>query len=232
MCRRGICPSEGSCRFTCHCRSRAAAAPEQGRYPMEHERRVFVTRPIAPPALRRLAQAARVELWDDDLPPAHDELLRRLARADAVLSMVSDRFDAATIAVLPQLAAISNLAVGVDNIDLAAATRAGIPVGHTPGVLTETTADLAFALMMAAARRVVEADQFVRAGRWRTWTPRLMLGRHLWGATLGIIGWRAIGQAVARRAGGFGMRILYVSRRAPAPAPANPAGAECVALAQ
>jgi len=200
--------------------------------PVPRERRVFVTRPIAQPALRRLAQAARVELWDDDLPPAHDELLRRLARADAVLSMVSDRFDAATIAALPKLAAISNLAVGVDNVDLEAATRAGIPVGHTPGVLTETTADLAFALMMAAARRVVEGDQFVRAGKWRTWTPKLMLGRDVWGATLGIIGWGAIGQAVARRASGFGMRILYVSRKDPDPAPANPPGAERVDLAR
>jgi glyoxylate reductase len=178
----------------------------------KRERRVFVTRPIAHPTLRRLAQTARVELWDDDFPPAHEELLRRLSRADAVISMVSDRFDAATIAALPHLQAISNLAVGVDNVDLEAATRAGIPVGHTPGVLTETTADLAFALMMAAARRIVEGDQFVRAGRWRTWTPKLMLGRDLWGATLGIIGWGAIGQAVARRATGFGMRILFVSR--------------------
>ncbi|MBV8361527.1 MAG: D-glycerate dehydrogenase [Deltaproteobacteria bacterium] len=194
------------------------------------ERRVFVTRPIAQPALRRLAQVARVELWDDDFPPAHDELLRRLARADAVLSMVSDRFDAATIAALPNLAAISNLAVGVDNVDLEAATRAGIAVGHTPGVLTETTADLAFALLMAAARRVVEGDQFVRAGKWRTWTPKLMLGRDVWGATLGIIGWGAIGQAVARRASGFGMRILYVSRKGPDPGPANLAGAQNVDL--
>jgi glyoxylate reductase len=181
--------------------------------------------------LRRLAQAARVELWDDDLPPPHDELFRRLARSDAVLSMVSDRLDAATIASLPHLVAISNLAVGVDNIDLEAASRAGIPVGHTPGVLTETTADLAFALMMAVARRVVEGDQFVRAGKWRTWTPKLMLGHDIWGATLGIIGWGAIGQAVARRAAGFGMRILYVSRKGPNPVTAN-AGAECVDLAR
>jgi glyoxylate reductase len=200
------------------------------RDPMQRERRVFVTRPIAQPALRRLAQAVRVELWDDDLPPAHDELLRGLGRADAVLSMVSDRLDAATIAALPHLIAISNLAVGVDNVDLEAASRAGILVGHTPGVLTETTADLAFALMMAVARRVVEGDQFVRAGKWRTWTPKLMLGRDVWGATLGIIGWGAIGQAVARRGAGFGMRVLYVSRRSPEQAPTNLAGAECVDL--
>jgi len=199
--------------------------------PTQPERRVFVTRPISQPALRRLAQAARVELWDDDLPPSHAELLRRLVRANAVLSMVSDRFDDATIAELPNLAVISNLAVGVDNVDLAAATRAGIAVGHTPGVLTETTADLAFALMMAAARRMVEGDQFVRAGKWRTWTPKLMLGRDVWGATLGIIGWGAIGQAMARRASGFGMRILYVAHQNVDSEP-HPSGAECVALAR
>jgi len=181
----------------------------------ERQPKVFVTRKIAQPALRRLAQAARVELWDDDFPPSHHELLLQVGRAEAVLSMVSDRFDSATIAQLPNLQAISNLAVGIDNVDLPAATRAGIPIGHTPGVLTETTADLAFALMMAVARRVVESDQFVRAGRWRTWTPRLMLGRDIWGATIGIIGWGGIGQAVAQRATGFGMRILYVSRSDP-----------------
>jgi len=172
-------------------------------------RRVFVTRPVADAALRRLAETARVDLWDDDAPPPHDELVVHLRDCDAVLSMVSDALDAATIAATPRLAVISNLAVGVDNIDLVAATRASVAVGHTPGVLTETTADLAFALMLAAARRVAEGDRFVRAGRWRIWTPRLMLGRDVWGATLGVIGWGQIGQAVARRAAGFGMRVLY-----------------------
>ena len=179
--------------------------------PKPSHRRVFVTRPVADAALRRLAETARVDLWDDDAPPPHDELAVHLRDCDAVLSMVSDRLDAAAIAAAPRLAAISNLAVGVDNIDLAAATRAGVAVGHTPGVLTETTADLAFALMLAAARRVAEGDRFVRAGRWRMWTPRLMLGRDVWGATLGVIGWGQIGQAVARRAAGFGMRVLYAA---------------------
>ena len=181
--------------------------------PFPTTKRVFVTRPIAEIALRRLAETARVELWDDDMAPPHDELVTRLAQADAVISMVADRFDAATIAGLPRLAVISNLAVGLDNIDLAAATRAGIAVGHTPGVLAETTADLAFALLMAVARRVAEGDRYVRADRWHAWTPRLMLGRDVWGATLGIIGWGAIGQAVARRATGFGMRILYAAHQ-------------------
>ena len=176
--------------------------------------RVFVTRPVAEAALRRLAESARVDLWDDDAPPPHEELVQHLRECDAVLSMVSDRFDAATMAGAPRLIAISNLAVGVDNIDLAAATEAGIAVGHTPGVLAETTADLAFALLLGAARRVAEGDRFVRSGRWRMWTPRLMLGRDVWGATLGVIGWGQIGQAVARRASGFGMRVLYAGRPA------------------
>jgi glyoxylate reductase len=176
-----------------------------------NHRRVFVTRPVADIALRRLAEHARVDLWDDDAPPPHDELVVHLRDCDAVLSMISDRLDARTIAAAPRLVAISNLAVGVDNIDLTAATKASVAVGHTPGVLSETTADLAFALMLAAARRVAEGDRFVRAGRWRMWTPRLMLGRDVWGATLGVIGWGAIGQAVARRAAGFGMRVLYAA---------------------
>lgn len=183
-------------------------------------RRVFITRPIAEAAMRRLAESARVDLWDGEMPPPRGELIERCRHADAVLSMVTDRFDAAAIEALPRLGVISNLAVGVDNIDLDAATRAGVAVGHTPGILTETTADLAFALLMAAARRVAEADRYVRGGRWRTWGPRVMLGHDVYRATLGIIGWGGIGQAVARRAAGFGMRVLYV------PGPHHPAPAD------
>jgi glyoxylate reductase len=175
--------------------------------------RVFVTRTIAPPALARLRSAASVDLWRDETPPPYRELVRRLAHADAVLSMVTDRIDAAAIASAPRIRAISNLAVGVDNIDLEAATTRGIAVGHTPGVLTETTADLAFALLMAAARRVAEGDRYVRARRWRAWHPGAMLGTDVFGATLGIIGYGAIGRAMARRATGFGMRVLCVSRK-------------------
>jgi glyoxylate reductase len=190
----------------------------EGRTP--HEPRVFITRPIAEAAMRRLAESARVDLWDDDMPPPRDELIARSRQADAVLSMVTDRFDDAAIDSLPRLGVISNLAVGVDNIDLDAATRAGIAVGHTPGILTETTADLAFGLLMTAARRIAEADRYVRGGRWRTWGPKVMLGHDIYGATLGIIGWGSIGQAVARRAAGFGMRVLYV------PGPHHPASAD------
>jgi glyoxylate reductase len=185
----------------------------------QHDLRVFVTRPIAEPAVRRLAAIARVDLWDDEMPPPQAELRARSRRADGVLSMVTDRFDAAMIRGLPRLRAISNLAVGVDNIDLDAATGAGIAVGHTPGILTETTADLAFGLLMAAARRISEGDRYVRMGRWRTWGPKVLLGRDIHGATLGIIGWGAIGQAMARRAAGFRMRVVFLpGRRATRPA--------------
>jgi glyoxylate reductase len=124
--------------------------------------------------------------------------------------MVTDRIDADAIAHAPHLRVISNLAVGLDNIDLAAATHSGIAVGHTPGVLTDTTADLAFALLMTTARRVAEGDRQVRAGKWRTWGPKVLLGPDVHGATLGIIGFGAIGRAMAMRATGFGMRILYL----------------------
>jgi len=128
--------------------------------------------------------------------------------------MIADKIDARMIADSPRLRVISNLGVGVDNIDLDAATRAGVAVGHTPGVLTDATADLAFGLLMAAARRIAEADRYVRAGKWRTWGPMTLLGRDVHSSTLGLIGFGAIGQAMARRATGFGMRVLYLEHQA------------------
>ena len=173
-------------------------------------RKVFVTRAIDPAALMRLCRVAAVRVWDEEMPPPVMELRRALAGADAVLSMITDKIDASVIAGAPRLRVISNLGVGVDNIDLAAATRAGIAVGHTPGVLTDATADLAFGLLMATARRIAEADRHVRAGKWRTWGPMTMLGRDVHSSTIGLIGFGAIGQAMARRATGFGMRVLYL----------------------
>jgi glyoxylate reductase len=178
-----------------------------------HRPLVFVAREIEPAPLSRLARVARVDLWRDEMPPSAAELRHHLHDADGALTMLTERIDAKVIASAPRLRVISNFAVGVDNVDLAAATRAGIAVGHTPGVLTETTADLAWALLMATARRVVEGDRYVRSGRWRTWGPRILLGTDIYGATLGIIGWGAIGQAVARRASGFPMRVLYAAHR-------------------
>ena len=140
---------------------------------------------------------------------------------DGLLCLLTDPIDAAIMdAAGPRLRVISNHAVGFDNIDIAAATARGIPVGNTPGILTDATADFAFALLMAAARRVAEGERFVRAGHWRTWGPSLLLGPDVHGATLGIIGFGRIGQALARRAAGFDMRILYCDPTAP---PADPA---------
>lgn len=169
--------------------------------------RVVATWPL-PAALEALALHCDLEVAPEGAAPPPDAL----AAADGLLCLLTDRIDGGFLARAPRLRAISTVSVGVDHIDLAAATARGIPVGHTPGVLTETTADLAFALLLAAARRVVEADRFVRAGGWRSWRPDLLLGRDVHGATLGIVGFGAIGRAVARRARGFGMRVLAWSR--------------------
>ncbi len=172
--------------------------------------KIFVTRRIPEEGLHLLEAACTVDLWPEDRPPSREALLARVRGVEGILSMLTDRIDAAVMdAAGPQLKVISNYAVGYDNIDIPAATARGIPVGHTPGVLTETTADFAFALLMAAARRLIEADAFVRAGRWKTWEPQRLLGVDVYGSTLGLIGLGRIGRAVARRALGFGMRVLY-----------------------
>jgi len=201
--------------------------------PSRIRRTVFVTRKIDAGALKRLRSAARVLVWGNEMPPPASALRSALTNSDAVLSMVTDRIDARMLANAPRLRVISNLAVGVDNIEVEAATRAGIAVGHTPGVLTEATADLGFGLLMATARRIAEADRHVRAGKWRTWGPMVMLGRDVHSSTLGLIGFGAIGQAMARRATGFGMRVLFLRhpRRTPKPVrDGNFAGAVAVSL--
>jgi len=172
--------------------------------------RVFVSRRIPSEALVSIADACDADIWEEDLPPARDELLRRVAGCDGVLTLLTDRVDDAFLdAAGSGLKVVSNYAVGFDNIDVAACAARGVAVGNTPGVLTETTADLAWALLMAAARRLPEGDRYVRDGHWKTWGPLLLLGPDVHGATLGIVGFGRIGQAVARRAQGFGMHILY-----------------------
>ncbi len=169
---------------------------------------VFVTRKISPEALARLDGVVDMDVWPEELPPPYETLTARSRGKDGILCLLTDRIDARFLhETHPKV--ISQMAVGVDNIDLKAAADAGIPVGNTPGVLTETTADFTWALLMAAARRVVEADKYTRAGKWKTWLPLGLLGYDLYGATLGIVGFGRIGQAVARRAKGFGMKILY-----------------------
>ena len=171
---------------------------------------VFVTRIIPDEGLDPIRAALDVDLWEDDLPPPRDELLRRVAGKDGLLSLLTDTVDDELLdAAGPQLKVVSNFAVGFDNIDVPALTKRGIPAGNTPGVLTETTADLAFALLMAAARRIPEGVDYVRQGHWKTWGPMLLMGVDIHGATLGIVGFGRIGREMARRGRGFGMRILY-----------------------
>jgi glyoxylate reductase len=174
--------------------------------------RVFVTRSLPGPALDRLASEHDADIWPDRLPPPRDDLRSRTSRAEGLLSLLTDPVDAELIAACPDLRAISNYAVGVDNVDIEAATARGIPVGNTPGVLTESTADLALALMLGIARRLAEGQAFVPAGEWVTWEPDLLLGHDLHGATVGIVGLGRIGQAVERRVEGFGCQALQNSR--------------------
>jgi D-3-phosphoglycerate dehydrogenase len=170
---------------------------------------VLVTKRIFPEALEYLRQHAEVEYHDSQESYPPDELLKRLNAKDGVVSQLTDKFTAGVMQALPQLRVIANVAVGFDNIDIQAATERNIIVTNTPGVLTETTADFAFALLMAAARRVAEGDRFLRAGRWREWSVDLLCGHDIYGRTLGLLGMGRIGQAVARRARGFQMRVLY-----------------------
>ncbi len=193
--------------------------------------RVFVTRGLVGASLARLAEAGHeVDLWEDHEPPPHDELLLRVARADALLCTLSDRIDAALLDAAPRLKVIATCAVGVDNVDLAAAHARGVAVGNTPGVLTDATADLAFALLLAAARRLPQSAQAIHDGSWGPWRPDGFLGHDVTGATLGIVGAGRIGQAVARRAAGFEMEVLTATSRGGTPLPELLARSDFVSL--
>src|SRR3954465_14066258 len=172
--------------------------------------RVFVSRQIPDEGLSQIRAACDADVSEDELPPPRDELLRRVAGCDGVLTLLTDRVEDEFLdAAGPGLKVVSNYAVGYDNIDVPACARRGVAVGNTPGVLTETTADLAFALLMAAARRLPEAYDYVRQGHWKTWGPMLLLGPDVHHATLGVLGFGRIGREVAKRGRGFDMRILY-----------------------
>ena len=168
---------------------------------------VFVSRAVPGDALARLRDAHQVRVWDGPMPPEPAVLREAVSEAEGLLCLLTDRVDAALLDAAPRLRAIANYAVGTDNIDLTLTRARGIPVGVTPDVLTEATADLAFALLLAAARRLPQAAADARDGAWRTWEPAQWLGAEVDGAALGIVGYGRIGRAVARRAAGFRMSI-------------------------
>jgi glyoxylate reductase len=177
--------------------------------------KIFVTHQIPSERLHCLCQRSDMNVWVGPGLLSADALREEAADCEGLVCLLTDRIDRALIDSLPSLRFISSMSVGIDHIDVAAATERGIAVGHTPGVLVETTADTTFALLMAAARRIAEADRFVRAGHWtpdNAWSPDFFVGKDIAGATLGIVGLGAIGQAVARRAAGFGMRVLAWNR--------------------
>src|SRR5258707_6910817 len=173
--------------------------------------KVFVSRRVA--GLERYTDQFDLDIWEGSLPPSQQELRARTRGCEGLVSMLTDRIDADFMESVPTLKVISQYAVGVNNIDLEAAKRRGIPVGHTPDVLTDATADMAFALMMCAARNLIPGYDYVKAGQWKTWDPTLLLGQSVWGATLGIVGYGRIGQAMAARGKGFNMRIVVAAPR-------------------
>ena len=173
--------------------------------------KIFITRLIPEFGLNLVREHfPDFDIWQGELPPTREQLLQRARGADGLLCLLTEKIDGEALdAIGKQLKVVSSMSVGVDHIDVAAATARRIPIGNTPGVLTDATADQAFALLLSAARRITEAERFLRAGKWVTWSPSLLLGADLSGATLGIVGFGRIGQAVAKRAQGFDLRVLY-----------------------
>jgi glyoxylate reductase len=175
--------------------------------------RVFVTRALPEEAMNILQEHLQCRIWEEaDIPVPRDVLLKEAKAADGLYTLLTEKVDEELLSLSPRLKVIANMAVGYDNIDIAAARKRGIVVTNTPGVLNETTADLTFALMMATARRLVEAAEFVKQGNWKTWSPMQLTGPDIYGATLGVIGMGRIGEAVVRRAKGFDMNIMYYNR--------------------
>ena len=171
--------------------------------------KVFVSRVIPDRGLQKILSATDATVWQDELPPPRATFLKMAHECAGLVTLLTDRVDDELFDAAPDLKVVANYAVGFDNIDVQAATRRGIPVTNTPGVLTETTADFAFTLLTAAARRVGEGRDFARAGKWKTWGPMLLMGQDIFGATLGIAGIGRIGFAVAQRGKGFSMPIIY-----------------------
>lgn len=175
--------------------------------------KVYITRRIPDSVLKKISESCDVEMWQEEEMPVPREVLEsKIADIDGLFCLLTETVDEALLDRAKKCKVISNMAVGYNNINVDAASRKGIMVTNTPGVLTETTADLTFALLMATARRIVEAADFLRQGEWKTWSPMLLTGQDVFGATIGIVGLGRIGEALARRAKGFDMRILYYNR--------------------
>jgi len=179
--------------------------------------KVFVARKMAQEALDIIARQTEMDLWQEETAAPRDVLLNKVRDVEGMVTLLTEKIDAELMDAAPKLKVVSNVAVGFDNIDIPEATRRGILVGNTPGVLTNTTADFAWTLIMGAGRRVAEADRYTRAGKWKTWGPMILLGQDVHNATLGIIGCGRIGFEVAKRARGFNMKVLYydIVRRKP-----------------
>lgn len=176
--------------------------------------RVYITRRIPDAALAIIAGACEYRMWESEVDPVPGEVLdREIAGVDGVFTLLTERWDAARLARAPRLKVLANMAVGYDNINVPDCTARRVLVTNTPDVLTETTADLTWALLMATARRIPEAERVLKAGQWKSWYPMMLVGQDVYGATLGILGMGRIGRAVARRARGFGMQVLYHNRR-------------------
>lgn len=174
---------------------------------------VYITRKLPEETIVELTEQFEVKMWEhEDIPAPREVLLAEAKKASGMITMLSDKIDEELLSAGENLKVVANLAVGFDNINLKSATERGIVVSNTPDVLTETTADLTFALLMAAARRIVEAADYIKAGKWEGWSPYLLAGHDVYGKTIGIVGMGKIGKAVARRANGFGMDILYHNR--------------------
>ena len=188
--------------------------------------KILVTGNLPAEVMDPLREKYEVEAHAEDRPMERQQLLSRIGDRDGLLCMITDAVDDELLGRAPRLKMIANMGVGYNHIDIAAATRRGIPVSNTPGVLTDATADLAFTLILAVARRVVEGDRRVREGKFKLWAPFLFLGREVSGKTLGIVGFGRIGRAVARRAAGFGMRVLYHNRSRLTPAEERESQAE------
>jgi len=191
--------------------------------------KVYVTRLVPEKGLEMVREFCAAEVWESDLPVPRAVLLEKVHDVEGLYALLTEKVDAELLDHAPRLKVVSNMAVGFDNIDVAECTRRGIPVGNTPGVLTDTTADFAWTLLMAAARRLCEAERYVHAGQWKTWGPMLFWGPDVHGATLGIIGFGRIGRAMAKRARGFDMRILWHDPHV-SPDAADTAGTESVEL--